>query len=94
MNSQVGNLPSLVFSDRPGPTALLDDLNTSGVVTALNVLNREAGAGRHNVEAACKLNCALRFLGIWNGEKTNRRARDIYSVILTTLRTATLHAPS
>lgn len=52
-------------------TALLDDLNTPGVVTALHALNREAGAGRHNVEAACKLNCALRFLGIWNGEKTN-----------------------
>ncbi|WP_319796915.1 cysteine--tRNA ligase [Nitrobacter sp.] len=52
---------------------LLDDLNTPGIVTALHALHREAV--RLNVEAARKLHSALRFLGIWNGEKTN----EIYS---------------
>ncbi len=49
---------------------LLDDLNTSGVVAALHALNRDARS-RTNIEAARKLNSALRFLGIWNGEKTD-----------------------
>jgi cysteinyl-tRNA synthetase len=53
---------------------LLDDLNTPGVVAALHALNREA-RNRINIEAARKLNSALRFLGVWNGEKTN----EIYS---------------
>lgn len=48
---------------------LLDDMNTPGVVAALHGLNREAG--RTDVDAARKLNYALRFLGLWNGEKTN-----------------------
>jgi cysteinyl-tRNA synthetase len=50
---------------------LLDDLNTPGVLTALHALNRDARPDRLNVEAARKLNSALRFLGIWNGEETN-----------------------
>jgi cysteinyl-tRNA synthetase len=49
---------------------LLDDLNTSAVVAALHALNREA-RNRTNIEAAQKLNSALRFLGLWNGEKTD-----------------------
>jgi cysteinyl-tRNA synthetase len=52
---------------------LLDDLNTPGMITALHALNREAA--QPNVQAARKLNSALRFLGIWNGEETS----EIYS---------------
>jgi cysteinyl-tRNA synthetase len=47
--------------------ALADDLNTPGVVAALHALNREAKGGAR--EAAEKLHAALRFLGVWNGEK-------------------------
>ncbi len=47
--------------------ALADDLNTPGVVAVLHAFNREAKGGAR--EAAEKLNAALRFLGVWNGEK-------------------------
>jgi cysteinyl-tRNA synthetase len=47
--------------------ALADDLNTPGVVAVLHALNREAKGGVR--EAAEKLHAALRFLGVWNGEK-------------------------
>jgi cysteinyl-tRNA synthetase len=52
--------------------ALNDDLNTPNVVAVLHALSKEA---RHNIAAAIKLHCALKFLGIWNGET----ADDIYS---------------
>ena len=50
--------------------ALEDDLNMSAVVAALHNLNREARS-QNSAEAARKLNSSLRFLGVWNGEKTN-----------------------
>ncbi|HEX9468106.1 MAG TPA: cysteine--tRNA ligase, partial [Bradyrhizobium sp.] len=53
---------------------LLDDLNSAGAIAVLHGLHREA-RGRLNMDAATKLNVALRFLGIWNGENTN----EIYS---------------
>ena len=46
---------------------LADDLNTPGVVTALHALHREARGG--SAAAAAALQDALRFLGLWNGEK-------------------------
>jgi cysteinyl-tRNA synthetase len=49
---------------------LLDDLNSAAAIAVLHSLHREARAGL-NVSAATQLNVALRFLGIWNGEKTD-----------------------
>jgi cysteinyl-tRNA synthetase len=49
---------------------LLDDLNSSGAITFLHGLYREARGGA-NSAAATQLNVAMRFLGIWDGEKTD-----------------------
>jgi cysteinyl-tRNA synthetase len=51
---------------------LEDDLNTPGAIAVLHALNKEA---RNSIDAAEKLHRAMKFLGIWNGEKTN----EIYS---------------
>ena len=53
---------------------LSDDLNTAGAIAALHGLHREARGGL-NAAAATQLNVALRFLGLWSGEKTD----EIYS---------------
>jgi cysteinyl-tRNA synthetase len=54
-------------------SALADDLNTPAAIHALHGYCR--GARRLDVESAKKLAASLRWLGIWNGEKTN----EIYS---------------
>jgi cysteinyl-tRNA synthetase len=53
--------------------ALTDDINTPEAFSVLHALQKEVR--KLNVDAAKKLNASLRFLGIWNGEKTN----EIYS---------------
>jgi cysteinyl-tRNA synthetase len=50
--------------------ALSDDLNSVGAITVLHNLYREARGGT-NAVSATQLNVALRFLGVWNGEKTD-----------------------
>jgi cysteinyl-tRNA synthetase len=52
--------------------ALADDLNTPEAISVLHALHKEAR--KFNYEAASQLNASLRFLGIWNGEKTS----DVY----------------
>jgi cysteinyl-tRNA synthetase len=53
--------------------ALADDLNTPEMIGILHGLHKEAR--RMNITAARGLNASLRFLGIWNGERTT----DVYS---------------
>ena len=53
--------------------ALSDDLNSAATISILHNLHREARIGV-NAGAATQLNVALRFLGVWNGEKTD----DVY----------------
>ncbi len=64
--------------DRALPTelieALSDDLNSAAAIAALHGLHREARGGL-NAAAATQLNVALRFLGLWNGEKSS----EVYS---------------
>ncbi|MGH6704796.1 MAG: cysteine--tRNA ligase, partial [Bradyrhizobium sp.] len=64
--------------DRALPTelieALSDDLNSAAAIAALHGLHREARGGL-NAAAATQLNVALRFLGLWNGEKSG----EVYS---------------
>ena len=54
--------------------ALSDDLNSAAAIAALHGLHREARSGL-NAAAATRLNVALRFLGLWNGENSN----EVYS---------------
>jgi cysteinyl-tRNA synthetase len=58
--------------------ALSDDLNSAATISILHNLHREARSGV-NAGAATQLNVALRFLGIWNGEKTD----DVYGYGIT-----------
>jgi cysteinyl-tRNA synthetase len=64
--------------DRALPTGLIealsDDLNSAAAIAALHGLHREARGGL-NAAAATQLNVALRFLGLWNGEKSS----EVYS---------------
>jgi cysteinyl-tRNA synthetase len=53
--------------------ALEDDLNTPEAISIMHGLSREAR--RLDVAAASKLAAALKWLGLWNGEKTS----EIYS---------------
>jgi cysteinyl-tRNA synthetase len=61
----------------PPPSDLLaaisDDLNTSEAINVIRRLYHESRT-RLNTVACRSLNASLRFLGVWNGEKTN----DIY----------------
>ncbi|MGO3934569.1 cysteine--tRNA ligase [Rhodopseudomonas pseudopalustris] len=52
-------------------SVLEDDLNTPGVIAVMHGLNKEA---RNSPESAEKLHRAMKFMGIWNGERTD----DIY----------------
>jgi cysteinyl-tRNA synthetase len=54
--------------------ALSDDLNSAAAIAALHGVHREARGGL-NAAAATQLNVALRFLGLWNGEKSS----EVYS---------------
>jgi cysteinyl-tRNA synthetase len=54
--------------------ALSDDLNSAAAIAALHGLHREARGGL-NAAAATRLNVALRFLGLWNGENSD----EVYS---------------
>ena len=54
--------------------AILDDLNTPAAISVMHGLYRDARS-RLNADAAKKLAAVLRWLNIWNGEKTT----EIYS---------------
>jgi cysteinyl-tRNA synthetase len=54
-------------------SALADDLNSPAAITAVSQLFRDTRR-RTNPEASIRLASALKWLGVWNGEKTN----DVY----------------
>ncbi len=70
IDTAIGADDELVSNDLV--VALADDLNTPEAISILHALNRESR--RLNSKAMGQLNASLRFLGIWNGEKTN----DVY----------------
>jgi cysteinyl-tRNA synthetase len=67
------------FDQYPAPvppelaSALADDLNSPAAITAVSQLFRDTRR-RTNPEASIRLASALKWLGVWNGEKTN----DVY----------------